>query len=59
MDKNYDKRLIEAVRMLGDHCDKTPCRECIFEYQGGCMFTDNCDTVRSKDVPCNWDIPTQ
>lgn len=56
MDKNYDKRLLEAVRLIRDYCDKTSCRACIFDYHGDCMFTNDCDTIRSEYVPCNWDI---
>lgn len=57
MDKHNDKRLIEAAKLIQEHCGQADCRSCIFGHYGRCMFVDE-DYEYSYDyTPWNWDIP--
>lgn len=52
-----DKKLIEAAKLLQEHCRETNCSLCIFEYYGVCMFVDD-DYEHADDyIPSSWDIP--
>lgn len=58
MDKNNDKRLIEAAKLIQEHCGQADCQSCIFNCSsGGCMFTYDYDVYTNEYAPHNWDIP--
>lgn len=56
MDKNNDKRLIEAAKLIQEHCGQADCQSCIFNYFG-CMFTYEPYVYTNEYAPHNWDIP--
>lgn len=58
MDKNNDKRLIEAAKLIQEHCGQADCQSCIFsDYSSGCMFTYESYVYTNEYAPHNWDIP--
>ena len=58
MDKNKVKRLIEAAKLIQEHCGQADCESCIFNgYSSGCMFTYEPYVYTNEYAPHNWDIP--
>lgn len=53
-----DKRLVEAVKLIQEHCIQDDCRSCILKNcYGDCMFTCDQYVYTSEHAPRNWDIP--
>jgi len=54
--KLKDKKLLEAARLIRDHCKKRYCRNCIFSINDE---YDSCKFYRNGygSPPCNWDLP--
>jgi hypothetical protein len=52
MDKNNDKRLIEAAKLLKEHYRQANCPSCIFNNYADCS-----SEYPNGDAPCDWNIP--
>lgn len=54
---NGDKKLIEAAKLIQEHCWQADCQSCIFNSYGDCMFTCEQYVYTNEYAPHNWDIP--